>query len=323
MKISPFCAVLLPGTILNPLFVQAACVTPPSCDELGFTVEASECSGTALKCPWDTSKAACKKKETAEEVKCYRGAILSGEGKCYSNISSAISPIGVVINSDKQLAIALTEVDKNGMPGEEKMAWSNQMKCNIADLKKCEYEDYDTSVLSCDADGQRNTEILLINSNLCNGTPAATACNLYEPVGCLKDFCRKGKWFLPSVAELADAGSCGRKGANILIQSALRELKDFGAAEFKNTPYWTSTVHSLNVSWMIDIEENASSCKYFVASMNKDNNRYVRPVIYYGESKAVCSVANCALCTSWSTTVCQICADGYNLEPSGLCESED
>ncbi len=46
------------------LMAQAACVQPPSCEELGFTVDAAKCSGAALKCPWDLSKAACKEKIT-------------------------------------------------------------------------------------------------------------------------------------------------------------------------------------------------------------------------------------------------------------------
>ncbi len=40
--------------------VQAQCVTPPTCSELGYTKTASECSGhTFLKCPFDTSVGYC------------------------------------------------------------------------------------------------------------------------------------------------------------------------------------------------------------------------------------------------------------------------
>ena len=40
--------------------VQAQCVTPPTCSELGYTKTASECSGhTFLKCPFDMSVGYC------------------------------------------------------------------------------------------------------------------------------------------------------------------------------------------------------------------------------------------------------------------------
>ena len=40
--------------------VQAQCVTPPTCAQLGYTKTASECSGhTFLKCPFDTSVGYC------------------------------------------------------------------------------------------------------------------------------------------------------------------------------------------------------------------------------------------------------------------------
>ena len=56
---------LMLGTALTPWSVNAAdCIATPDCAELGFTADASKCEGAALKCPWDTSKAACK--ETGE-----------------------------------------------------------------------------------------------------------------------------------------------------------------------------------------------------------------------------------------------------------------
>lgn len=48
------------------------CVTPPSCDALGFTKTAADCAGkTILKCPFDTSKVYCPGAEEQEVTKTY------------------------------------------------------------------------------------------------------------------------------------------------------------------------------------------------------------------------------------------------------------
>ena len=49
--------------------VQAQCVTPPTCAQLGYTKTASECSGhTFLKCPFDTSVGYCDLETTSTPV---------------------------------------------------------------------------------------------------------------------------------------------------------------------------------------------------------------------------------------------------------------
>ena len=51
---------LMIGTILAPWSAEAACKTAPDCARLGFTTDASKCSGTAVKCPTDNTKVFCK-----------------------------------------------------------------------------------------------------------------------------------------------------------------------------------------------------------------------------------------------------------------------
>lgn len=48
----------------------AACKTAPDCASLGYTEEASNCSGSFLKCPWDLSKASCTTCKIANCAKC-------------------------------------------------------------------------------------------------------------------------------------------------------------------------------------------------------------------------------------------------------------
>ncbi len=67
MKMSLFISVLCYAASYS-LMAQAACVQPPSCVELGFTMDASKCSGAALKCPWDLSKSAWRFVTNSKEV---------------------------------------------------------------------------------------------------------------------------------------------------------------------------------------------------------------------------------------------------------------
>ncbi len=61
--VSVFCCAVSCSSI-----AQAVCVQPPSCAELGFTMDASKCSGAALKCPWDLSKSAWRFVTNSKEV---------------------------------------------------------------------------------------------------------------------------------------------------------------------------------------------------------------------------------------------------------------
>ena len=54
--------------------VQAQCVTPPTCAQLGYTKTASECSGhTFLKCPFDMSVGYCDLANSGPTVSCADG----------------------------------------------------------------------------------------------------------------------------------------------------------------------------------------------------------------------------------------------------------
>ena len=57
------------GTVLNPWSANATdCVATPDCASLGYTMDASKCSGAALKCPWDLSKSAWRFVTNSKEV---------------------------------------------------------------------------------------------------------------------------------------------------------------------------------------------------------------------------------------------------------------
>ena len=106
---------------------EAACIQTPTCSSLGYT-SSSACTG-GVKCPfgnaWNCTVNEIKteltnkitkletqitelKKEMATS-KCLEGDILFSDMTCNQNLVSGKTPIGVVFDRDKKLAIGLTE----------------------------------------------------------------------------------------------------------------------------------------------------------------------------------------------------------------------
>ena len=298
---------LMIGTILAPWSAEAACKTAPDCARLGFTTDASKCSGTALKCPWDATKAACKEKPLTSEL-----PILYGDGTVSKEILSGKTPIGVVFDETNKLAIALTNVKKDGTAGSEVMLWSSSY-CDTPGLQNCTTTEIPTGTnltpITCGVDGRLNTNAILAST--CNGTTyAATATNNYQPAGCTKDFCKKSKWFLPSIRDLQ----------NIYLQktqidASLTLLKSNGATDIGTKHYWSSTEGNTGNAWRFIMRNGIKDGHGKVS-----NHSYVRPVIYYDVSKTQCKVINCTTCVSGNSAQCSICASGYILQ-DGLCVS--
>ena len=265
MKMSLFISVLCCATSYS-LMAQAACVQPPRCAELGFTVDASKCSGAALKCPWDLSKAACNEKEEIEI-----GSILYGDGTVASGVVTGKTPIGVVFDTENRLALALTDVKKDGTAGSEAMLWSSSY-CDTPGLQNCSDSEIPPSSslipISCGVDGRLNTNAILAST--CNGTTyAANATNNYQPAGCTKDFCKKNKWFLPSLRDLKNIYLQKKQ-----INTSLRFSK--GGSTVKNDWYWSSTEVDGNSVWHIYMEYGNT------LRLNKDAlTYYVRPVLAF------------------------------------------
>jgi len=251
---------LMIGTILTAWNVQADCVTPPDCAELGFTSDASTCAGPALKCPWDITKAACDGEESTPR---FPAPVLYGDGTVSNELIPDKTPIGIVFDLDKRLAVALADVGQD-------MIWSGN-NVNIPSMPRCEYSDYgSTQVYSCGTDGRANTNALLACSS-CGGTPAATACNNYEPSGCTTAFCKKTKWFLPSMAEWKKIWDKSSQ-----IKTGLELLSGKGASLFATKRYWSSTEYNKGFAWLSD----SSGTTVFNAKGVKGSNA-VRAILKY------------------------------------------
>ena len=239
------------------------CKPAPGCGSLGFTQNASDCSGAALKCPWDLSKAACNT-ATAADI----GDILYGDGTTSSKLISSKTPIGVVFDTENRLAVALTDIDKDGSTTNGTSYYWSSSRCDTPNLDNCTRRD---GLTTCGVDGRANTNAILAST--CNGTTyAANGTNAYEPSGCSKDFCKKTKWFLPSMRDLITLYN-----AKSYVNASLSLTASSGAKTLTENYYWSSTEYSSGSAWnlwMVDgYRYNNTKYDY--------NSRYVRPVLAF------------------------------------------
>ena len=189
--------------------------------------------------------------------------------------------------------MALTDINSSGSAGSTTMYWSSSY-CDTPNLENCTSSD---GLTSCGVDGRTNTNAILAST--CNGTTqAATATNSYEPSGCSKDFCKKTKWFLPSMRDLITLYN-----AKSYVNASLSLTASSGAKTLTENWYWSSTEDSYNPAWGLHMTNG-----YRDLNSKDHSDGYVRPVIYYGTS---CQVANCKTCEAGKTDSCQTCNDGY------------
>jgi len=210
-----------------------SCAVPPTCAQLGYTMKKADCGEMPImRCPFaltDDNQVYCE-----GTVKLAALPILYGDGTVSKKIISGKTPIGVVFDEANRLAVALIEMVK--------LDWSNN-EYDIPSLVNC--TDSNT-VISCEVNGRANTDKILACGSGCGGTPAAEACNNYEPTGCTADFCKKTKWFLPSMRDLNNI----YKVKN-LMNASLTSLGALGA-EVLSGVYFSSNEASDNKVWKIN-----------------------------------------------------------------------
>ena len=252
------------------------CKPAPDCADLGFTQNAADCSGDALKCPWDLTKAACKAGDESEDIKpvtCAVGSILGNDQLCYEDkLPDGVKPVGIVFDTDNKLAVALTDVSNSGSASSTTMTmnWSASYY-DIPALGNC------TNIMdltTCGVDGRANTMAILNCGSSCGLTPAATATNSYEPSGCSKDFCKKTKWFLPSMRDLRKLYR-----VKFYVNTSLTWMADFGAKTLYENGggHWSSTQSETGYMWGVRMDTGEESPNY----RNGASNAVVRPVVKY------------------------------------------
>ena len=189
--------------------------------------------------------------------------------------------IGIVFDAENRLAVALTDVSTDGSAGSVVMEWAenagsmDESDCDVNGLEECSRYYYNT----CAVDGQKNTEAIL-NTTCHNDVPAAKATQSYQPANCVTEFCKKGKWFLPSMRDLENIDN------SIICDVAFITLSSVGG----KTPikgdyrcYWSSNESTSSVldglayqalQWCF--QENNNYPENY-----KDDKAYVRPVVKF------------------------------------------
>ena len=252
------------GTFFSTSAIAALnCTASPDCASLGYTMSAADCTdGVKVACPTDTSKVFCK---TVQPVTCIVGSILGGDQFCYKDkLPDGVKPVGIVFDTTNKLAVALTDINSSSSAGSSTMMWATGYY-DIPTLGNC------TDLTTCGVDGRANTTAILNCGSSCGTTPAATATNSYEPSGCSKDFCKKTKWFLPSMRDLITLYN-----TKSYVNASLSLTASSGATTLTESYYWSSTEFSSDYAWILNVHSG------FRGSYGKSyNNIYVRPVVKY------------------------------------------
>ena len=229
---------------------QAACPVFPTCEEMGYTMTETDCSGRAtLKCPSDHAKVFCI---ADSSVECQIGSVLYNDLKCYDEAPSGKTAIAVVFDTSKKLAIALDL--RSGIQ------WG-VYGTDISTLTNCTTPNYTT----CDTDGKANTQ-KIVSALGQNSSYAAPSCYM-KTTGSLP----KGSWFLPSVSELKTLYNNKTK-----VNAGLASL---GSPSLPTSGYyWSSTEYSSYDAFSLYL---SNSYVNFSSKANSSSNYYARCAVAY------------------------------------------
>ena len=253
------------GTFFSTSAIAALnCTASPDCASLGYTMTAADCAdGVKVACPTDPTKVFCK--AGVQPATCVVGAILGGDQLCYKDkLPDNVKPVGIVFDTTNKLAVALTDINSSGSAGSSTMMWATGYY-DIPTLGNC------TDLTTCGVDGRANTTAILNCGSSCGSTPAATATNSYEPSGCSKDFCKKTKWFLPSMRDLITLYN-----AKSYVNASLSLTASSGAKTLTESYYWSSTEYGSYNAWGVRMSGGVRT-----NDTKNNTNRYVRPVVKY------------------------------------------
>ncbi len=163
------------------------CVTPPSCEELGYTFSAEDCEGVrSLICPFDSSKYFCS--EAGDPAaNATPGMILYSDGTVSNEVISDKTAVGVVayVAGSTRFAVALEETMASFATGYEDVPCLTNYTNSIS--------------AATDLGGVKNT-LCMINYNGGYNYLAAEYCNNYKAV--LRGTGSSG-WYLPAAGELS------------------------------------------------------------------------------------------------------------------------
>ena len=203
------------------------CVTPPSCEELGYTFSAEDCEGVrSLICPFDSSKYFCV--EAGDSAAgASPGSILYSDGTVSDSVIPSKTAVGIVayVAGSTRFAVAL----------EETMAYFSTGREDVSCLTNYS----NTSSAQTDFNGATNTSCM-INYSGGYSYPAAEYCISYKPVTSGKG---SSGWHLPAAGELyVTSFSYGA------INLGLQKLSK---TQLSSNYYWSSSEASSYYAWQV------------------------------------------------------------------------
>jgi len=256
------------------------CTETPDCASLGYTMSTDDCKNLQhAKCPSDSTKVFCKKhladssngtSRQINPVTCAVGSIIAGNGSCYAEkLPEGISPAGIVFDTTNRLAVAVSNIMEDGSAGDKAMSWST-VDGYDSGITNCsdEYNAF-VSPESCAIDGRTNTNIMLKATG--GGTyTAAQAVNKYEPAGCTAAFCKKTKWFIPSIKEWRIIYKQRYK-----VDVGLVAMLEFGAVNLVENYYHSSNENHNGKIYRFSPKDGG------IDASRKTYSGYLRPVVKY------------------------------------------
>ena len=190
-----------------------------------------------IKCPFDTSKVFCRKLLAPTTKICDTiGDVLFDNKTCavdITNLDPKRTPIGVVFDVSKKLAVALDYAHHD---------WT-QNGSSFATSDIPELPNYTGDNLINDYNGKSNTSIIIAYGDS-NGyeTAAADYCYNYSTLGT-----KKGDWYLPATGEVQLIYN-----NHAIINSTLSKI---GAVIISYDYYWTSTEYDQKNAWRLDFSD--------------------------------------------------------------------
>lgn len=232
--------------------VQAACVTAPSCTEMGFTRTASECPNGSVKCPWNTSLVYCKDNRPS----CQIGWVYFEDNTCSAENPGNKKALGVVVY-----------VNPDGIGGQVMASksignyWWGDSKTDLPGLrnKSTEY------LASQDFDSCANTKSITYQGDS-SVYAAAWAAKEYAPTAKTK-----GKWCLPAAGVMTSINSNIDK-----VQQGLSRINGINGEFFPHCCPWSSTEFTVYGAWRSTLNNS-----YGIGNDGKYGNQAVFPVLEF------------------------------------------
>ena len=271
---------------------EAACIQTPTCSSLGYTSSQS-CNG-GVKCPfgnaWNCTASDLSTQITeltnkiteqtnkiteitnkittieekivtiesgASSSNCQIGDILYSDMSCDPNVVASKTPIGVVFDRTKRLAMALEE---------SLQRWAYPDDFDVPGVNNITSE----SEAVADWQGKNNTRLVLEDCKTRGKScPAFEYVNSYQTEGTLA-----GDWYLPAAGELNAIS-----GNNDVLNIALGKI---GGTKLSTDYYrWSSTEYFGDRAWKVSFSEYNTVYYNNVDYDRKYGNCYVRPVLAF------------------------------------------